>query len=144
MRYLVYFILLSILSSCGTAEYGSGWISDFKKGQKIEELRHVDKNSTDLREFALSLPILEGRTTDNIDWFYRMSDPASTEQEWELPADGAQSPATLIRLPNHKDGSQQIELNVFPLESTEYDHYKLKRIDKGWIILRADTKKKNE
>ena len=147
MRYLMSYILLAFLSACSTAEYHEGWFSEVKRGQKIRDLRPVPQDSTDLREFALSLPILEGRDEHSINWFYEMSSAAPLQQEWELPADGAQSPATIIRLPNHADGSQQIDVHQasipagIPMKSTSI-LARLKRIDSGWLVIEAEAKTK--
>ena len=144
MRHFIFFALLAFLSSCSTREYHNEWISEVKHGQTIPDLRPVPKGSTDLREFALSLPILEGRDTDSINWFYEMSEPAPTQQIWELPVDGAQGAATIRRLPNHSDGQQQIELECSTVPdgvpmTSDITRAKLRRTENGWLVLKSKT-----
>lgn len=142
MNYLLAAALVTILSACSSTKYHKGKFSEIENGYKLTDLRPVPKGSTDLREFALSLPILEGRDEDTINWFYEMSDPAPTQMKWELPADGAQDPATIKRLPVHTDGSQQIEVLQFnsPRETpmiSVFTNAKLKRVKDGWLVLES-------
>lgn len=120
-----------------------GYATGFRRGHVVKDLRPLEpSDSTDLREMAFTLPIIEVRDPTSFDWFYEMSESAPTQQTWDLPADGAQAPATLVRLPQHEDGSQQIELRLFPLPAgfppKPASYYsRLKRIDGGWLVLKA-------
>ena len=139
MRSLTFILLLLVLSACTLPQYHDKWISEGSEGEKMRDLRPVPEGSTDLREFALSLPILESRSQGSIDWYYDMSEAAPTQSTWELPTDGAQPPVTVRRLPSLKDGSQQIEIQLHPLESQYDEYYQLQRIKGGWMILKTAT-----
>lgn len=137
---IVILICSVLLVSCSTLQQSSGDIypENFKRGQVIRDQRALSAlNRTDLREMALTLPIIESR--DHLDWYYENSSSGLLVDRWELPADGAQDPAVLIRLPQHKDGSQQVELQYdpIPIEETPTYHSILKRIDGGWKVLKV-------
>ena len=86
---------------------------------------------------AFTLPIIESR--DNLAWYYEYSEPGVLVNRWELPADGAQDPALLVRLPKDKEGTQLIELqyNPIPIEDTPTYFSILKRINGGWKVLKV-------
>jgi len=82
---------------------------NFKAGQMLQDIRPLSSSrNTDLREMAFTLPIIESR--NNLDWYYEESESAVSSPRWNLPADGAQDPVVLVRLPRLEDGSQQIQM----------------------------------
>ena len=132
--------LMILLTACSfsTKATNSPHPENFKRGQVIQDERPlVPANSTDLRELAFTLPMLESQ--DDLSWYYSSSDSAVSVDRWDLPHDGAQDPATLIRLPRHEDGSQQIELQYSPIPIGEVptSFSILKRIDGGWLVLKT-------
>lgn len=143
LHYIGLISLVFALCGCVSLSDDKEWATGFHRGQIIQDLRPLKPSqSTDLREMAFTLPIIEVRDPTTFDWFYEMSEAAPTQETWDLPADGAQAPATLVRLPRHEDGSQQIELRLFPLPTgvppKPVSHYsRLKRIDGGWLVLKA-------
>ena len=118
----------------------------FQVGEIVPDLRPIiPTDSTDLREFALALPILEVRTQETYDWIYEESSSALTSQEWRLPADGAQAPVTIYRMSNTATGAQRIRVVAatwIPIPDRSQNELSaiLERLDKGWRVVdsRAD------
>jgi hypothetical protein len=109
-------------------------------GKTVKDLRPVKpSDSTDLREFALSLPIQESRTESHFAFVYKHSEPAPDAKTWIHPADGAQYPAKITRLKPGDNGAQRIEVEMglwrgAPM--TKYIHIaKLERREGGWQVL---------
>ncbi len=145
MQKLVVLLIVALLSACSVPEYHDGWISGVKRGQKIRDLRTVPKHSTDLRELSLSLPILESRDSATLDVYYELSEAAPDKDVWHLPADGAQIPVTVTRLPNDANGLQKIRLSYSHVRDgnyAEFDSYEtsLKRLEGEWEV--TDHRKK--
>ena len=136
------FIVLSACASHVSSSYP--YPEQFKVGQVIPDQQPLaSDSSTDLREIAFTLPIIEFR--DNMDWYYQNSEDALAVDKWRVPADGIQDPAVVVRLPLHKDGSQQIELQYTPIPEEDNPTYfsVLKRLDEGWVVLKT-WQKNNE
>lgn len=132
--------LIALLTACSFSAKveNNPHPESFKRGDVIRDERPlVPNNSTDLREMAFTLPVIESR--HHLSWYYDASDSAISANRWDLPYDGAQDPATLVRLPRHKDGSQQIELQYSPIPIGEVptSFSILKRIDGGWLVLKT-------
>lgn len=102
------------------------------------------KDSRDLRELALTLPIWESESEDSTKWVYENSSAAVDADQWITPADGAQSPVKLKRLPEAANGAQRIELWIPPSKveppprNTSWTSV-LRRQDEGWLVESART-----
>lgn len=118
-----------------------GYATEFTEGEFVRDVRPLKpQDSTDLRELAMTLPILE--MPDNPEWYYEKSAPAVTEESWNLPGDGAQAGVRVERLPRSASGAQRIRLTISPLpmgDPLQGFRYvsMLERRDGGWMILEA-------
>ena len=135
------FVSVCFLVSCDSVSKSPSGVG-FSKGEVIRDLRPlVPSETTDLREMAYTLPILEARDEYSMSWSYEMSEAAPTQPRWDLPADGAQAPVTIIRLPRHQNGAQQIEVQMHPIPThTPYQvsyFGRLRRIEGGWVVTKA-------
>lgn len=119
-----------------------GYAVEFTEGQFVGDVRSLkDPDSTDLRELAMTLPILE--SPEALDWYYENSAPAITEDQWRLPADGAQGGVLVERLPSATNGAQRLRLTVNPIplgvppKGFQYVS-ELERREGGWLVLEAE------
>ena len=110
------------------------------RGEFVKDLRPVKPaHSTDLREFALSLPILETPGEFGYAFVYRFSEAAPTAATWTLPGDGAQERMEIRRLKPGPEGAQRIEFERrlwrgAPMKVYTY-YVKLERRTGGWHVL---------
>ena len=107
-------------------------------GKELEDLRPVNPaDTTDLRELALSLPIVETRSEAAYQYFYGSSKAAPEAGSWTLPGDGAQYPAEIRRLRPGESGRVRIEVEMgLWIDTVEHRHVaRLERRTGGWSVL---------
>lgn len=143
------------LSSCGLESnkhqasvprrVNMGFATTFEKGDFIPDRRPPKPRETkDLRELALTLPIWESESEGSTKWVYENSSAAVDVDHWTTPADGAQSSVKLKRLPEAANGAQRIEIwippsKVEPPPSNTSWTSVLQRRDGGWLVETART-----
>jgi hypothetical protein len=143
------------LSSCGLVSnnleansprrVNNGYATTFEKGDFVPDKRPLkSKDSRDLRELALTLPIWESESEGSTKWVYENSSAAVDVDHWTTPADGAQDPVKLKRLPEAANGAQRIEIwippsKVEPPPSNTSWTSVLQRRDGGWLVETART-----
>lgn len=145
------------LSSCGLesnnheasalGRVNKGYATTFEKGDFIPDRRALkSKDSRDLRELALTLPIWESESDASTKWVYENSSAATDADRWTTPADGAQSAVRLKRVPSSPTGAQRIEIWIPPSmlnsspSSVSWTSV-VERKDGGWLVLSAGKQK---
>jgi hypothetical protein len=120
-----------------------GYATTFEKGDFIPDRRPLkSKDSRDLRELALTLPIWESESAASTKWVYENSCAATDADHWITPADGAQPAVEVKRLPDSSLGAQRLEIWVPPSKlnssprSTSWTST-VERRDGGWLVLNA-------
>ncbi|MGJ8643365.1 MAG: hypothetical protein ACSHX9_08170 [Luteolibacter sp.] len=107
-------------------------------GKILKDLRSVKPaDTTDLRELALSLPIVESRSDSAYKFVYSSSKAAPDAETWIMPGDGAQYPVAIRRLKPGEGGALRIEVEMgLWLETIEHRHIaRLERRKGGWFVL---------
>ena len=144
-----------VITSCGLGSrdgdlrsprhVNTGYATTFKKGDFVPDRRPLEsKDSRDLRELALTLPIWESESDSSTRWVCENSSSAVDIDSWTTPADGAQSPVHLKRLPTSPTGAQRIEIWIPPSKveppprNTSWTSV-LQRRDGGWLVETART-----
>ena len=113
------------------------------EGNTIEDVRAVEpSDTTDLREFALSLPMVVRTRNDNgYKHVYNRSKAAPYANTWTMPGDGAQYPFKVRRSKPGINGEQRIELEMGLYRESHSKLYihiaKLERRDEGWFVIDA-------
>jgi hypothetical protein len=142
-----------VLSSCGLISnnletssprrVNNEYAATFEKGDFVPDKRPLkSKDSRDLRELALTLPIWESESDEATKWVYVNSSAATDSDQWTTPADGAQSAVRLKRLPSSPTGAQRIEIWIPPSmlnsspSSVSWTSV-VERKDGGWLVLSA-------
>ncbi len=141
------------LSSCGLesnnhearalGRVNKGYATTFEKGDFIPDRRPLkSKDSRDLRELALTLPIWESESDASTKWVYENSSAANDADRWTTPADGAQSAVVLKRLPVSPNGAQRLEIWVPPSKLNSSPRSSswtsiVERREGGWLVLNA-------
>ncbi len=123
-------------------------IGPFKQGNFIPDEKPLEvRNSKDLREVALSLPIWEGPWKESEKWVYQYSKNGLHVDQWTNPADGAQHAVTIKRLEKSPDGLMRIEVHhpvllVFTPSGGQYYPWVavLERRKGGWFVESAKNK----
>lgn len=147
------FVAVLALSSCGLESnnheasaprrVNTGYATTFANGDFIPDRRPLKpKDSRDLRELALTLPIWESESQNSTKWVYENSSAATYADHWTTPADGAQSAVELKRLPDSPNGEQRLEIWVPPSKLTSSPRSVswtsiVERRDGGWLVQSA-------
>ena len=120
-----------------------GYATTFERGDFVPDRRPLkSKDSRDLRELALTLPIWESESEDSTKWVYENSSVATAANHWTTPADGAQSAVELKRLPVSPNGAQRLEIWVPPSKlngspgSVSWTSI-VERRNGGWLVQNA-------
>ena len=88
-----------------------GYATGFERGAIVADVRALPADSTDLREMALTLPILEDPSDHYRSLIYKHSESATSAESWDLFVDGAQSPVRVERLPLSRRGASGFVIN---------------------------------
>ncbi len=107
-------------------------------GNILKDLRSVKPaDTTDLRELALSLPIVESRSDPAYKFVYSSSKAAPDAETWIMPGDGAQYSVEIRRLKPGEGGALRIEVEMgLWLDTIEHRHIaRLERRKGGWLVL---------
>ncbi len=118
-----------------------GDATSFEKGDFVPDVQPLSpSDSTDLREMALSLPILEVTR----EFVYKNSKPANEASSWDLPADGAQMQVKIKRLESSSSGAQRVQMTMGPslkdpnlMDNPKMWVSELERAEGGWKVLSA-------
>ena len=118
----------------------------FFKGQFVRDVRPLTPpDTTDLREMALTLPILEDDSDYNTSLIYKNSKAAITTRTWDLPTDGAQPSVRIERLKPAANGAATIMMTMGPsvIDANPSNPTlwvsRLERVSRGWRVLSATT-----
>jgi hypothetical protein len=106
-----------------------------------------DQNTTNLEDFAMTLPVFE--TGDPVSWIE--SGPGATNRgdEWVIHPDGAQAPVKIERLEPSDQGAQRIKLQTGPSFMSRESPppiwvYELERTTGGWKVLESYKRRSNK
>ena len=99
-----------------------------------------EPNTTDLQDFAITLPIFE--TGDAIEWIESGPGAINRGDEWVIRADGAQAPVKIQRLEASSQGAQRIKVLIGPSVISKESPppiwvYELERSSGGWKRLKS-------
>ncbi|MFK7852153.1 MAG: hypothetical protein AB8D78_14345 [Akkermansiaceae bacterium] len=99
-----------------------------------------DSSSTDLQDFALTLPIFE--TGDGMGWIESGPGAINRADEWKIIADGAQAPVKIQRMESSAEGAQRIKVIIGPTFTSDDGSsalwvHDLERSTGGWKRLRS-------
>ena len=141
-------LILLLLASCSTpsSDTTANPHTGFEGSTIVSDVRPLEPaDSTDLREMALTLPILEDDSEYNLSLIHKNSQAATSAKTWDLPTDGAQAPVRVERLPPSPQGAPRIKMTIGPTtvdpnpSDPTLSVSKLERVPKGWRVLSGTT-----